>query len=151
MYVEASWIRPVAGWPVNPADFEYGCDWQAPYELPDWLTDRQEYKTVETYDFVWDILSEHILAKRPKNEVIRCSYGLWLFNSATGSACSSQLSPVKPRVYRAMEEIARNKNAWPLEWIWPEVFELRNELQLWLPQLPKDTIGVWRLYDWGKY
>ena len=56
MYVEASWIRPVAEWPVNPAVFEYECDWQAQYELPDWLTDRQEYKTVQTYDFVWNIL-----------------------------------------------------------------------------------------------
>lgn len=149
--VETSWIRIAVDWPVKPGSFPYAWDSFSQSELPIWMRDREKANASDTVKSAWDILSDQVLSKCPTVELVRCSYGLWVFNSATASVCASRLSPLHPRIYRAMEENAQYKESWPLETLTHCVISLRDDVKLWLAQLPSHSIGILRLYEWGKF
>jgi len=138
-------------WPVPINSPEYSSDWMSQHRLPAWLATRQSQTSFDTTAAAWDIFAAEVFSKLPTELVSRQRDSLWLFSGASATTAAARLSPLLPTVYAAIRKWAQRKNTWSESVLRSDVLNIGEETSKRLSTLDTSTIGVVRVYEWGKF
>lgn len=149
--VELSQLNNHLTWPVPANSLPYASDWMTQNFLPEWLHSRNVDADFDTTDEAWNILAAKVLIKLPKECVCPQGSSLFLFSGRAAVTTAQHLSILPDSVYQKIKRASRKRAGWPEHILQASVLEMSNQLRAWTPTLNADTVGVARLYEWGKF
>lgn len=149
LYVQTRNLVNPSVWPPIREHFQSSLDGNE--VEPAWLMQCKTQKTIQILGPDWLVFSEFILEKLPEAHAMKCAEHLWIINADNATAIANKMSPLHQRIYREIEKRCRDQSSWPTETVITSTIALRDHVQSWLSALSKNSWGVLRLYDWGKY